>query len=272
MKIKVLRVTLFFLAIIIIPIFTFAGKKETVSYNENKTLATMPIFSLENWKNRSFMTGMADYISDHFVLRESFIRMKNSIDKAIGKNEINGVFELNGSLIQSFRNPDYKLTDKNLKAINDLAAKNTETQFYFMPVFTAQEKYKSDLPRYLDLTDESDYVEYCKNSLSGVTFIDTKNAINSCEHAFYNTDHHWTTDCAFAAYTDCANKLGFNPKKSSDFRIETVSESFKGTLYSKTLNENIPADSIRVYKTDTEHIFTVNTDKYTSLYFENHLE
>lgn len=272
MKIKVLRVTLFFLAIIIIPIFTFAGKKETVSYNENKTLATMPVFSLESWKSRSFMTGMADYISDHFVLRESFIRMKNSIDKAIGKNEINGVFELNGSLIQSFRNPDYKLTDKNLKAINDLAAKNTETQFFFMPVFTAQEKYKSDLPRYLDLTDESDYVEYCKNSLSGVTFIDTKNAINSCEYAFYNTDHHWTTDCAFAAYTDCANVLGFTPKKSSDFRIETVSESFKGTLYSKTLNESIPADSIRVYKTDTEYIFTVNSDKYTSLYFENHLE
>ena len=111
MKTKVLRVILFFLIILLIPAFTFLSKKETVSYNENKTLAEFPKLTFESWKNRSFMTGLSDYFSDHFVFREEFIKLKNSIENVIGKNEINGVFEYNGNLIQTFKEIDYRITD-----------------------------------------------------------------------------------------------------------------------------------------------------------------
>lgn len=271
MKTKALRIILFFLVIIIILCFTLFGEKETVSYNENKTLAEFPKFSFENWKNRSFMNGMADYFSDHFVLREKFIQFKNSIDKIIGKDEINGVVEAEGYLIQTFRDPDMTLTDKNLSVINKLKSKNPDTDFYFMPVITAQENLKDRLPSYLALASEAEYISDCFKKLNDVVCIDVSEEIQNTDYAFYRTDHHWTTESAFAAYRAMGDVLGYTPLSESDFDIKTVSTDFKGTLYSKTLNEKIKADSIKSYLTDTEFNVTIKDKKYDSLYFDEYL-
>ena len=272
MKIKYIRTIIFFLAIILIPSFTLFGEKETVSYNENKTLASAPQFSISAWKSRRFMSATADFLSDHFVLRENFIKLKNSVDKLIGKNEINGVFELDGKLIQTFRDVDYKLTDKNLAAVNTLKTKSGNAKVFFMPVVTAQEKYANSLPQYLNVSSESEYVDYCKSKLSGVTLIDASNAVMKTDYAFYATDHHWTTDCAYEAYVSAAEYLGFEAKTADYFDIVDVSNSFKGTLYSSTLNESIPSDTIRAYKSKTNITFSVKDKKYDSLYFESFLE
>ncbi|MBQ2904456.1 MAG: hypothetical protein IJE48_08685 [Clostridia bacterium] len=271
MKTKVLRVILFFLIILIIPAFTLLGEKETVSYNENKTLAEFPKLSFESWKNRSFMTGLSDYFSDHFVLREEFIRFKNSIEKIIGKNEINEVFEINGNLIQTFKNIDYKLTDRNISAMNKLKSKNPDVAFYFVPIITAQEIYSELLPAYLNLESEADYIEYCKSKLIGVEITDVSREIHDTDYPFYKTDHHWTTDSAYNAYVKVSEKLGFTPLGTESFKIESVSDEFRGTLYSKTLNEKITSDTIKAYKTDTEFVFTVKEEKHESLYFEKFL-
>lgn len=270
MKTRVLRVILFFLAIIIIPAFTLFGEKETVSYNENKTLAEFPELTFESWKNRSFMNGMADYFSDHFVLREDFIRVKNKIETLIGKNEINGVFEHNGRLIQTFKDIDYSLTDRNLSSLNKLKTKNPDTPFYFMPIVTAQEKFKDSMPSYLNLDSESEYVEYCFSKLEEIKSIDVSREICSVDYGFYRTDHHWTTDAAYHAYLKASKELGLIPY--DNFEIKTVTNEFKGTLYSKTLNENIELDSINVYETDTKFRLTVKDKVYNSLYFDEYLK
>lgn len=269
MKTKLIRVILFFTVILIVPFFTLFGEKETVSYNENKTLAEFPAFSFAAYKSRSFMNGVSDFFSDHFVLRESFIKAKNSIEKAIGKTEINGVIELDGNLIQTFRDIDFKLTDKNLASLNKLKSKYAEVPFYFMPIITAQEKMSSQMPSYLDIDSEKEYVDYCFGKLDGVTAIDVSEAIKSTDYAFYRTDHHWTTKSAYNAYSSASYVLGFEAKK--DFAVETVSENFKGTLYSKTLNEKISADFIEVYRSETAFTFTVKDEEYDSLYFDNWL-
>lgn len=271
MKTKVLRVILFFLVILIIPAFTLLGEKETVSYNENKTLAEFPKLSFESWKNRSFMTGLADYFSDHFVLREDFIKLKNSIETVIGKNEINGVFEYDGNLIQTFKDTDYKLTDRNLASLNKLKAKNPDIPFYFMPIVTAQEKYSDKLPDYLNLDSESEYISYCFAKLENIKHIDVSKEICSIDYSFYRTDHHWTTDAAYQAYKKASETLGFTPEDEDYFIIETVTDEFKGTLYSKTLNENIAADSIKVYKSGSVFTMSVNDKNYGTLYFSDYL-
>lgn len=271
MKTKVLRVILFFLVIFIIPAFTLFGEKEIVSYNENKTLATFPKLTFESWKNRSFMNGMADYFSDHFVLRENFIRFKNTIENAIGKDEINGVVEVNGYLIQTFRDVDYTLTDRNIAALNKLKSKNPDTDFYFMPVITAQEMFKNDFPDYLDIDDESEYIAYCFEKLNGIEPIDVSDEIIGNGYAFYRTDHHWTTESAYSAYKSLGNILGYTPLEISDFKTETISDEFKGTLYSKTLNENIALDSIYVFRSNTEFTLTIKDEVYDTLYFDEYV-
>lgn len=271
MKTKVLRVILFFLVIIIIPCFTLFGEKETVSYNENKTLAEFPKLTVDSWKNRSFMNGMADFFSDHFVLRENFIKFKNSIDKAIGKDEINGVFEINGYLVQTFRDYDIKLTERNISSLNKLKSKNPDLNFYFIPVITAQEKFKNDLPAYLDVDSESEYISYCFDKLSNITPVDVSDAILQNDYAFYRTDHHWTTESSYSAYKSLGETLGYTPLNEEEFKVVDVTENFKGTLYSKTLNEDIEADILTAYISDTELSLTVNDETFDSLYFDDFL-
>ena len=271
MKTKILRVVLFFLVILIIPIFTLFGEKETVSYNENKTLAEFPDFSFEKYKNRSFMNGMSSFFSDHFVLRESFIKIKNQIEKTIGKTEINGVIEINGSLIHTFKDVDFNLTEKNINSLNKLKKSNSETPFYFMPVITAQEKLEADIPSYLDVEDESGYIKYCFELLKDINKLDVTQAINGTEYAYYRTDHHWTTESAFNAYTSIADKLGFEPKSKNEFTVEAVTDDFKGTLYSKTLNEKIELDTIECYRSATPLALYIKEKSYDSLYFDSWL-
>ena len=266
MKTKVLRVILFFLVIIIIPAFTFLGKKETISYNENKTLAEFPRLTAESWKNRSFMTGMSDYFSDHFVLRENFIKLKNKIEIIIGKNEINGVFEYNGNLIQTFKDIDYKLTDRNLASLNKLKNKYNNIPFYFMPVVTSQEKFKDNLPEYLNLESETEYINYCFSKLENIEEIDVSGDIFDIDYSFYRTDHHWTTPAAYRAYLAVCESLGITPIENVNFI--TISNDFKGTLYSKTLNEKILSDSIEVYDTETKYKFKVKDEEYDTIYFD----
>lgn len=254
MKTKFLRIILFFLVILIIPAFTLFGKKESVSYNENKTLAEMPKLSFESWKNRTFMDGMSDFFSDHFVCREGFIRLKNTADKLIGKDEIKGVYEFNGSLIQLFRNGTPTITDRNLRTINSFAEKAGEAPVYFVPVVTAQEKFKAKLPKYLDLDDEGEYVAYCKSKLKGVETLDISEAVLGEDYAYYRTDHHWTSNAAYAAYLALGKPLSYEPR---ELKAEVMSDSFKGTLYSKTLNESIEADEIIRYGGESRATLTV---------------
>lgn len=254
MKLKIVRIILFFLVILIIPAFTLFGKKESVSYNENKTLAEMPQLSFESWKSRSFMDGMSDFFSDHFVCREGFIRLKNTADKLIGKDEIKGVYEFEGSLIQLFRNETPNITDRNLRTLNSLAAKAGQTPVYFVPVVTAQEQFKSSLPKYLNLDDESEYIAYCESKLDGIRTVDIGNAVLGEHYAYYRTDHHWTGNAAYAAYCALGKTLGYEPR---ELKAEVLSDSFKGTLYSKTLNESIEADEIIRYGGDSSATLTV---------------
>lgn len=255
MKTKFLRIILFFLVILIIPAFTLFGEKESVSYNENRTLAEMPKLSFDTWKSRSFMNGLSDFFSDHFVCREGFIKLKNKADKLIGKDEIKGVFDLNGSLIQLFRNENPKITDRNIRTLNSLAEKAKDTPVYFVPVATAQEKYKSDLPAHLDTDDESEYIKYCSEKLDGVRLVDVNAAVLNEDYAFYRTDHHWTSNAAYAAYKALGSVLEYEPQ---ELKAETLSDDFKGTLYSKTLDESIEADKIIRYGADSDAILTIN--------------
>ncbi len=272
MKTKLLRVILFFTVILIIPLFTLFGEKEKVSYNENKVLAEFPKFSFAGYKSRSFMNGVSDFFSDHFVLREPFIKAKNSIEKAIGKTEINGVIEIKGNLVQTFRDVDYNLTDKNLNALNKLKSKNAGTPFYFIPVITAQEKMKSDIPSYLAVESEKKYIDYCFGKLKEINPVDVSDAVIGTEYAFYRTDHHWTTESAFNAYKVIAAAFGFAPHSRDYFSVETIADDFKGTLYSKTLNEKIVPDSIELYRSSTDFTLTVKDEFFDTLYFENWLK
>ncbi|MBQ7653938.1 MAG: hypothetical protein IJS17_02575, partial [Clostridia bacterium] len=64
---------------------------------------------------------------------------------------------------------------------------------------------------------------------------------------YYKLDHHWTTGAAFLAYTRFCVKNFLAFEKESDFDIVSVTESFKGTTYSKVNDYFAKGESIERY-------------------------
>lgn len=145
------------------------------------------------------------------------------------------------------------------RAENDVSGKNAEyinafaenaDNVYCLIAPTAQEIYADKLPDYLNLTSESEYISSFYSKLNNVKTVGVTEALkkNSGEYLFFRTDHHWTANGAFIAYNELAEAMGLEKFGGGSFDIETVSGSFEGTLYSKTLDKSVTPDSIIVYK------------------------
>ena len=60
---------------------------------------------------------------------------------------------------------------------------------------------------------------------------------------YYRTDHHWTTQGAQTAYGAWCAATGHTDRS---WRLETVSTTFRGTLYSKVLLPDSPYDTVAI--------------------------
>lgn len=242
---------LFMLAMPILTLVFLSPEKQPFSENENRYLAQFPKFSFESYKNKKFMEGFDDWISDRFVGREQWIEFKNSSDRAIGKTEINGVFIENDMMMEAWKSYDQTIYDKNLKAINKFAENHENIPIYFMLVPNAQEIYKNNLPAFAPVENQKKFIDNFYAELSGFEgTVDVYSALkekSENSYIYYRTDHHWTSYGAFLAYQAAAPVLGYESYPYSAFEIEHASHDFRGTLFSKTLDFNVTPDIIDYY-------------------------
>ena len=246
-KIAVSRVVIFFLISVSILLGIIFTPKQTVSCDENRYLAEFPKLNFDTYKDSEFSKGFESWVSDHFVLRKQFIIIRNTIEKLIGRKEIGGVYTVDNMMISLFRS-DSAAADKNAGYIDSFSENADNVYCLIAP--TAQEIYKDKLPGYLNLTSESEYISSFYSKLNNVKTVDITPELESAGdgYLYYRTDHHWTTNGAFIAYNKVAEVMGLNKFNKSDFDAETVSDSFEGTLYSKTLDKSVTPDSIILYK------------------------
>lgn len=279
---KKLSVILFFVLLFALPIITFALPKKEFSESENRVLATMPKLTGETLADKSFMSGFDSYFADHFVFRDQWISAKTRIELLSGKREIGGVFISKNRMLEDVQEPDEALVDKNLSAIKEYAASQEAGTTSVLLAPTAADIYKEDLPSNAPVMDQSRFIQNSYDKLgSGVTCIDAAGALRKAKGSdiFYRTDHHWTSLGAFTAYQASASALQISPLSREDFTVEDASNEFLGTLYSKTLYNGIPSDTIQLYHYQDDSAVNevvVNTgsakESYDSMYFRDFLE
>jgi hypothetical protein len=95
------------------------------------------------------------------------------------------------------------------------------------------------------------------------------------EDIYYRTDHHWTSLGAYYAFQAVSGSLGLENVVSS-YDIYTVTDSFEGTLASKSGSHQV-TDSIQVYAplgTDVSYyvVYPDSTDKVCSIFQSDCLE
>lgn len=298
-----LMIGVFSVIILGISISTLVLPKQERSENENRSLAKFPslvneaklekaenfsdFLSAVNWKyiterkEASFMDDFETYFADHLVGRDLWVEGANAISRLTGKQEINGVYTVDNQMIQSFRKYDEEEVAKSIAAMNKFAERFPEKQMSFMLVPTAQELFKDKLPSYAGLLSEKDFIDKCYSQLQGIAPIDALSYFSEHknEYLYYRTDHHWTSLGAYYAYSAAAKTLGYGAYGLNSFNIETVSSDFRGTLYSKTLDSSVPADSMDYYTlaNGEPKVKLTSTDngkktEYNSLYVRDYLK
>ena len=251
---------------------------------ENRSLAQRPALGWKAVRTGEFMSDYETYTTDQFAGRDGWTAAKAYMEKAVGKQENNGVYFCDDStLISRFEEPDAKRLENNIKYVSQFAEKaGVPVSFGLIPTqaYVWADKLPQGAPNY----DQRQVYSDVTNSLAGnVTLADSLWSTLSAhkdEPIFYRTDHHWTSLGAYYGYAAFMEALGEKPLPLGE-KI-TVSEEFYGTLYSSSgvhwlapdqMDRYVPDEGITVTAFDgTKELihglyvdeFLAQKDKYAS--------
>lgn len=280
---KLVTIGAFFLTLAALPILTLLNlpkEDRPFSENENRYLAAFPEISVETYLTKDAMEGFEKWFTDRFFGREDWIRAKNVSERLIGKVQINGVYTAENRMMQAWEGFDPDFIDRNLSAVNRFTERYPDLPVYFLLAPTSQELYANLLPKSAPVGSQSELNGYCRERLEGSSLIDVFPALksNADSYIYYRTDHHWTSYGAYIAYTEAAKSMGFQSEPLSSFNIEHASADFRGTLYSKTLDNGVTPDVIDYYHFNggaAPLTLTINSGtevlEYDSLYMREYL-
>ena len=71
---------------IILVILNFFNPKKEFSEQENRYLAKLPTFSFEKLVSGEYQEELDNYINDHFIFRNTWIKIKSSTEMLLRKN------------------------------------------------------------------------------------------------------------------------------------------------------------------------------------------
>ncbi|WP_315120122.1 DHHW family protein [uncultured Clostridium sp.] len=237
--------------LIIIFVFNMIMPQRKFSESENRVLQEKPNFSLNKLLKGKYTSDYEKYVADQFPIRDFWIGIKSSAERAIGKKDNNGVYlGKDGYLFQMFNASSEEDFKNKMKKINSFSSKSKEINKYFMLVPNSIKILEDKLPKFASPEDQKFYINKVKESLDkNMNFVDVYSPLmdKKNEYIYYKTDHHWTTKGAYYAYEALASAMNFTPKEEEDFSVTEVSENFYGSMYSKSGFRGLEPDSINLY-------------------------
>lgn len=265
---------LFFSGWVILLSYNFFTPNVAFSANENRFLSTLPEFSVKALLSGSYMAKLDEYVNDHFAFRDTWISLQSDLEYSLGKRESNGVYIGKNALFSKLAEVDEKIIENNLQGMLDFYA-TTQKPTVVMLVPSAAEITPNKLPLFAQSWPQEPLIQQIYGAAKGMTGISLAATLH--EHAedyiYYRTDHHWTTFGAYLAYTEYCKVLGLKP---AEYRAETVSRDFNGTLFSKSGVRFIEPDEMEAFQSSAAIGLKLESKNepvfYDSVYFPEYLQ
>ena len=259
---KLITIIIVFIILLFNIIFMFS-KKLDFSELENRYLEENPKFNFKDLFDGYYIESLENYINDHFPLRNTFMKIKTKTDKILGIKDINNIYLGKDYLLERYNKP--KNTDKIINKLNYIYKELNYVNMNLILVPTSISLYNSYLPMFSYTEDELKEINYIYDNIK-FNSIDVYTSIKENSkyyNMYYKLDHHWTTYAAYYAYQEYSKNNNIEYINLNKFNIEEVTNTFKGTLYSKVLDDSYKPDSIHLFKLD-------NTD-YTVYYNDTNI-
>lgn len=249
------------------------------SPNENRYMQLRPEFSWHSLMSGEYTKKAEDHAADQIILRDFWMGAKSTLQRAAGKTDVNGVWlGTDGYYFAKLTEDEFDRDnyEKNVAAVEKFFAANADKDCRILLAPTPGSVMYEDLPYGAALYNELFYDDHACYELLADTFGDqaimTREALcdlAQTEQVYYRTDHHWTTRGAYAAYEVWAKTTGHVARSVT---LNAVSDSFRGTLYSKVLLPGSACDT--VYTPSQTPIVSMNADgeEYDDLLFYDRTE
>lgn len=253
---KIIAVMIVVFVVVFSCLFMIIPKKN-YSENENRYFAKISKISFKKILSCEFQNSVTDYISDHFPFRDFLLGEKNKLYHNMGMYRINDVYYTKDNhLIEEFTRPKSK--ESITRIVNKFVLNNSGKKIDFILSPTNLYLYGDEISKYNLNYSEDKVIDYYKNNLN-LNFIDVRDILmdNKDEYIFYNSDHHWTTLGAYYVYDEYCRKNNIN---KAEFKFKKVSDNFKGSLYSKVLDNSIKKDYIIRVDNDDNYNYNVIID------------
>ncbi len=279
--------TIFLLLIFGFTVANIVRPQKERSETENRSLEQRPALTWESLISGQFATDYESYLSDQFIMRDSWITLKTDVEKAALKQETNDVY---------FGKDDYLIEKHTGVFTEDTAAQNIQRLSTFfsqmgqtleighlscMVVPNAVDILDEKLPAFADPYDEEVYLEKIRAALPEGVWFDASEVLNKVHAAdetkqlYYRNDHHWTSGAAFDVCAAWLADKGYGSMSVDQFSVSTVTESFEGTIASKLGISGRP-DSIQRYDPvesyDYYLIYNQSDDIRNTMYQDSYLD
>ena len=230
----------------------------TFSEMENRNLEQRPevdlgtpekLFKDGNFFNGQFMRDFETYTTDQFVGRDTWIALKSSTERLLGKKENNDVyFADNDTLITRFDQPDAQRVTDNLNYVNNFV-ENVDIPVIFSLIPTQACIWADRLPEGAPNASQTDLLTQAQGAVTRATWADLYSPLmeHKGEDIFYRTDHHWTSLGAYYGYAGLASALGYEPVPLSNYQETVRSTQFYGTVFSSSGVRWVKPDTITTY-------------------------
>lgn len=217
---------------------------------ENRTLAQKPAFTLSALFSGQWAQDTETYLTDQFPLRDSWVGLKYLCERAMLRRENNGVYFTGQRLIARFDPPDESRVESNFTAVDRLAQNtNLPTRLLLAP--TSAYLYADQLPKNApsydqqQLFDRAAQLEQAQNVPVAQLLLEHRD-----QPIYYRTDHHWTTEGAYLAYTAYMEAAGraeeiIPLEQMEPYRRQV--KDFYGTLHSQSGARFYQPDTIVYY-------------------------
>lgn len=256
-KMKKYIARFFLVAIVLALVFNVFIPDKEMSDLENRSLAQFP-----TQLDSDFGKNLESYYSDQFFGRNAFIHLNYLVQKASGVSKIQGVYLGKNQLIEDCAQVNSEQEARNITAINAFAQNHKDLNVQFMLVPNAISIQKDKLPLFAGESEQNSQMDAIYNSLdSSINQVDIRKRLtkHADEYLYYKTDHHWTSLGAYYGAKALNSDIDL-----ANYNKMCVSNSFKGSLESKT-GSLLLKDEIDIYApANIDYIVTYNSSKKTT--------
>lgn len=234
---------------------------------ENRALSQRPALRWADALNGSFESGYEAFLTDQFILRDRWIALKTSVERAALKRESKDVyFASGGYLIEKHTGVfETELARQNADALAQFAAQYAESfpsgGLSILLIPNAVAILRDKLPPLAPPSDEDVYLSRLAELLPEGVWFDAGAVLR--EHAdealYYRTDHHWKPLAAFYVFQEWMEAQGRARPELSDYEVSAVSDDFWGTIQSK-LGTETACDTIELFQLREPVAYTVLCD------------